>query len=168
MLLLFAGHDTTMAMLGLSVLTLLTHPDQRADLCAHPERIAPAVEELLRYLTIVQFGLGRVATEDLTIGGQQIAAGELVVVSMAAANRDPRAFDEPDVLDVGRGIARHLAFGFGVHQCLGQHVARAELRSVLSRLFARFPDLRLATPVEEVVMDTHGINYGVKKMLVTW
>ncbi|MFJ8816379.1 cytochrome P450 [Amycolatopsis thermoflava] len=167
-LLLFAGHDTTMAMIGLSVLTLLTHPKQRQDLADHPDKVGPAVEELLRYLTIVQFGLGRTAKEDLEIGGQAIAKGDLVVVAMPAANRDPRAFDNPDEPDFDRKITRHLAFGYGVHQCLGQNVARAELKTILPRLFQRFPGLKLATPLEEVEMDTYGTNYGVRKMLVTW
>ncbi|MET8757752.1 cytochrome P450 [Lentzea sp. NPDC004782] len=167
-LLLFAGHDTTMAMIGLSALTLLTHPEQRQYLTEHPDRVGPAVEELLRYLTIVQFGLGRVAKEDLEIGGRPIAKGDLVVVAMPAANRDPRTFDNPDVPDFDRKMTRHLAFGYGVHQCLGQNVARAELKTILPRLFERFPGLRLATPPEEVEMDTYGTNYGVRKMLVTW
>jgi cytochrome P450 len=167
-LLLFAGHDTTMAMIGLSVLTLLTHPAQRQDLAEHPEKIGAAVEELLRYLTIVQFGLGRTAKEDLEIAGQPIAKGDLVVVAMPAANRDPRAFENPDEPDFDRKMTRHLAFGYGVHQCLGQNIARAELKTILPRLFERFPGLTLATPLEEVEMDTYGTNYGVKKMLVTW
>jgi cytochrome P450 len=167
-LLLFAGHDTTMAMIGLSALTLLTHPEQRRYLEENPGRIGPVVEELLRYLTIVQFGLGRVAKEDLEIGGQQVAKGDLVVVAMPAANRDPRVFDNPDAPDFERAMTRHLAFGYGVHQCLGQNVARAELKTILPRLFERFPGLRLATPLEEVQMDTYGTNYGVRKMLVTW
>ena len=167
-LLLFAGHDTTMAMIGLSALTLLTHPAQRQDLVEHPEKIGVAVEELLRYLTIVQFGLGRTAKEDLEIGGQAIAKGDLVVVAMPAANRDPRVFDNPDEPDFDRKMTRHLAFGYGVHQCLGQNVARAELKTILPQLFTRFPGLKLATPLNEVEMDTYGTNYGVKKMLVTW
>jgi cytochrome P450 len=167
-LLLFAGHDTTMAMIGLSALTLLTHPVQRQDLVEHPEKIGAAVEELLRYLTIVQFGLGRTAKEDLEIGGQAIAKGDLVVVAMPAANRDPRVFDNPDEPDFDRKMTRHLAFGYGVHQCLGQNIARAELKTILPQLFARFPGLKLATPLDEVEMDTYGTNYGVKKMLVTW
>ncbi|WP_236710815.1 cytochrome P450 [Streptomyces sp. 150FB] len=166
-LLLFAGHDTTAAMLGLSALTLLTHPQQRQDLVEHPEKTGPAVEELLRYLTIVQFGLGRVALEDVEIGGKHIAKGDLVVVAMPAANRDPRVFDNPDTPDFDRGMIRHIAFGYGVHQCLGQNVARAELKTVLPRLFTRFPDLRLAVPESEVPMDTYGTNYAVKKLLVT-
>jgi cytochrome P450 len=167
-LLLFAGHDTTMAMIGLSALTLLTHPVQRQDLADHPEKIGVAVEELLRYLTIVQFGLGRTAKEDLEIAGQAIAKGDLVVVAMPAANRDPRAFDNPDEPDFDRKMTRHLAFGYGVHQCLGQNIARAELKTILPQLFQRFPGLKLATPLDEVEMDAYGTNYGVKKMLVTW
>jgi cytochrome P450 len=167
-LLLFAGHDTTMAMIGLSALTLLTHPAQRQDLVENPDKIGPAVEELLRYLTIVQFGLGRTAKEDLELAGQSIAKGDLVVVAMPAANRDPRVFDNPDEPDFDRKMTRHLAFGYGVHQCLGQNVARAELKTILPQLFARFPGLKLATPLDEVEMDTYGTNYGVKKMLVSW
>jgi cytochrome P450 len=167
-LLLFAGHDTTMAMIGLSALTLLTHPAQRQDLVEHPDKIGSAVEELLRYLTIVQFGLGRTAKEDLELAGQSIAKGDLVVVAMPAANRDPRVFDNPDEPDFDRKMTRHLAFGYGVHQCLGQNVARAELKTILPQLFARFPGLKLATPLDEVEMDTYGTNYGVKKMLVSW
>lgn len=166
-LLLFAGHDTTAAMLGLSAFTLLTHDEQRKDFTAHPEKTGPAVEELLRYLTIVQFGLGRVAKENLELGGQQIAKGDLVVVAMPAANRDPRVFDNPDTPDFDRRMTRHLAFGYGVHQCLGQNIARAELKTVLPRLFARFPHLRLAVPADEVPMDTYGTNYAVKKLMVT-
>jgi cytochrome P450 len=167
-LLLFAGHDTTMSMIGLSALTLLTHPDQRERLAGEPSQIGPAIEELLRYLTIVQFGLGRVALEDLELGGAQIAKGDLVVVAMAAANRDPRAFQDPDTLDIDRKMARHMAFGYGVHQCLGQNIARAELRTILPELLRRFPDMRLAVEPEQVPMDVHGTNYGVRKLLVTW
>ncbi|WP_328608552.1 cytochrome P450 [Amycolatopsis sp. NBC_00345] len=167
-LLLFAGHDTTMAMIGLSALTLLTHPAQRAQLVGDPAKIGPAVEELLRYLTIVQFGLGRVAKEDVELGGQRIHAGDLVVVAMPAANRDPRTFDRPDVPDFDRRMTRHLAFGYGVHQCLGQNIARAELKTILPQLFRRFPDLRLAVPENEVPMDVHGTNYGVRELPVTW
>ncbi|WP_406691858.1 cytochrome P450 [Saccharopolyspora sp. ID03-671] len=166
-LLLFAGHDTTAAMMGLSIMTLLTHPEQWQQLHDDPAKIGPAIEELLRYLTIVQFGLGRVAKEDLEIGGAQIREGDLVVVAMPAANRDPRAFDNPDIANFDRKMSRHLAFGYGVHQCLGQNVARAELKTVLPRLIERFPDLKLAVPPSEVPMDTHGTNYGVRKLPVT-
>lgn len=166
-LLLFAGHDTTAAMMGLSTLTLLTHEEQREQLIQRPEKIGTAVEELMRYLTIVQFGLGRVAKEDLELAGAQIKKGDLVVVAMNAANRDPRAFQDPDTLDIDRKMARHIGFGYGVHACLGQNVARAELKTVLPKLFQRFPNLRLATPLEEVPMDFTGTNYGVRKLMVT-
>ncbi|EDY43170.1 MULTISPECIES: cytochrome P450 [Streptomyces] len=166
-LLLFAGHDTTAAMMGLSTLTLLTHHEQREQMLAHPEKTGTMVEELMRYLTIVQFGLGRVAKEDLELAGAQVKKGDLVVVAMNAANRDPRAFQDPDTLDIDRKMARHMGFGYGVHACLGQNVARAELRTVLPKLFQRFPNLRLATPLEEVPMDFTGTNYGVRKLMVT-
>ncbi|MFF3263271.1 cytochrome P450 [Streptomyces sp. NPDC002932] len=166
-LLLFAGHDTTAAMMGLSTLTLLTHHEQRERMLAHPEKTGTTVEELMRYLTIVQFGLGRVAKEDLELAGAQVKKGDLVVVAMNAANRDPRAFQDPDTLDIDRRMARHMGFGYGVHACLGQNVARAELRTVLPKLFQRFPNLRLATPLEEVPMDFTGTNYGVRKLMVT-
>lgn len=166
-LLLFAGHDTTAAMMGLSTLTLLTHDEQRQDLMAHPEKIGSTVEELMRYLTIVQFGLGRTAKEDVELAGAHIKKGDLVVVAMNAANRDPRAFANPDTLDIDRKAFRHMGFGYGIHACLGQNVARAELRTVLPKLFQRFPDLRLATPLEEVPMDFTGTNYGVLKLMVT-
>lgn len=166
-LLLFAGHDTTMAMIGLSTLTLLTHPEQRASLMEDPTKIGPAVEELLRYLTIVQFGLGRVAKEDVEIAGADIKKGDLVVVAMPAANRDPRVFENPDTPDFSRKMTRHLAFGYGVHQCLGQNIARAELKTILPQLFQRFPNLALAVPENEVLMDVHGTNYGVRELPVT-
>ncbi|BBC35111.1 Cytochrome P450 [Streptomyces graminofaciens] len=166
-LLLFAGHDTTAAMMGLSTLTLLTHQEQRERMLAHPEKIGTTVEELMRYLTIVQFGLGRVAKEDLELAGGHIKKGDLVVVALNAANRDPRAFQDPDTLDIDRKMVRHMGFGYGIHACLGQNVARAELRTVLPKLFKRFPDLRLATPLEEVPMDFTGTNYGVRKLMVT-
>lgn len=166
-LLLFAGHDTTAAMMGLSTLTLLTHHEQREQMLAHPGKIGTTVEELMRYLTIVQFGLGRVAKEDLELAGAPVKKGDLVVVAMNAANRDPRAFQDPDTLDIDRKMVRHMGFGYGVHACLGQNVARAELRTVLPKLFQRFPNLRLATPLEEVPMDFTGTNYGVRKLMVT-
>ncbi|GGL11684.1 cytochrome P450 [Nocardia jinanensis] len=169
-LLLFAGHDTTAAMLGLSAYTLLTHPEQRRHLIDHtdePLKVGTMVEELMRYLTIVQFGLGRVALQDVELGDARIGKGDLVVVAMNAANRDPRVFTDPDIPDFERKMTRHLAFGYGVHQCLGQNVARAELKTVLPKLFQRFPELRLAVPADEVPMDVTGTNYGVKKLLVT-
>jgi cytochrome P450 len=167
-LLLLAGHETTANMLALGTLALLEHPDQLGALRADPALLDPAVEELLRYLTIVQFGLVRVPTEDVEIGGHRIRAGEPVLVSLAAANRDPAEFTDPERLDVTREYSRHLAFGHGVHQCLGQQLARIEMRAGFGGLLRRFPGLRLAVPAEQVPMKSGSIVYGVRELSVTW
>ncbi|MGN5381751.1 cytochrome P450 [Streptomyces lasalocidi] len=134
-------------MLALSTFALLEHPDQLALLRERPELYeAGAVDELLRYLTISQMGSSRCALEDVEIGGTTIKAGQTVVLSLPAANRDPEVFSDPDRLDVTRVPRRHLALGFGAHQCLGQHLARASMRIGLRSLFERFPSLRLAAP----------------------
>jgi cytochrome P450 len=167
-LLLVAGHETTANMIGLGVLTLLRHPEQLAVLRSGSTAVEPAVEELLRYLSIIQFGLLRTATADVEIGGRSIRTGEPVVVATMVANRDPARFPDADELDVTREYSPHLAFGHGIHQCLGQQLARVELRAGLAALFDRFPTLRLAVPPEEVRMrDDMGI-YGVHELPVTW
>src|SRR5690606_9225429 len=125
------------------------HPGQLAAVRDEPETAERAVEELLRYLSIVQFGPTRAATEDVRIGGHTIRAGESVTVSLGAANRDPEQFGDADRLDVRRPPAPHLAFGHGVHQCLGQQLARIEMRVALPALLRRFPRLRLAVPYHE-------------------
>jgi cytochrome P450 len=167
-LLLVAGHETTANMLALGTLALLEHPEQLAALRADPSLIDQAVEELLRYLTIAQFGLMRDATEDFEIGGQCIRAGETIVASLAAANRDPQHFPEPDALDLSRQYSPHLAFGHGVHQCLGQQLARMEMKVGFAALLERFPSLRLAVPVEQVRMRDETFVYGVHELPVTW
>jgi cytochrome P450 len=168
LLLLVAGHETTANMLGLGAFALLRHPAELERLRADPGLVDDAVEELLRYLTIVHFGLVRVATEDVTIGGQPISAGEPVVISVAAANRDPAHFPDPDRLDVGREREAHLAFGHGVHQCLGQQLARVEMRIGFAGLLAALPGLRLAVPAEQVRMRDEMFIYGVEELPVTW
>jgi cytochrome P450 len=167
-LLLLAGHETTANMLALGTLALLEHPAQLAALRADPSLIDQAVEELLRYLTIVQFGLVRIATEDFEVGGQRIRAGEPVVASLAAANRDPEHFPDPDVLDLSRQYSPHLAFGHGVHQCLGQQLARVEMKVGFTALLQRFPSLRLAVPLDQVRMRDDTFIYGVHELPVTW
>ncbi|MCQ4079961.1 cytochrome P450 [Streptomyces sp. RB6PN25] len=168
-LLLIAGHETTANMIALGTLTLLHHPDQLAALRGDPALADRAVEELLRYLTIIQFGLTRVATEDLTLGGQGIRAGEIVVASLPSANRDPGlGIDDPDRLDVTRGPSAHVAFGYGPHQCLGQQLARAELQTTLTSLFARFPGLRPAVSLDEAAFRDDMLIYGLHRLPVTW
>jgi pentalenic acid synthase len=167
-LLLVAGHETTSTMISLGVITLLEHPDQLAALRADPGVIPSAVEELLRYLSIADLAGARVATADIEIDGQTVRAGDGVIVSNSITNRDPEAFDDPDTFDVHRSARHHLAFGYGVHQCLGQNLARVELEVALSALFERIPTLRLAVPVEDLTLRPPSTIHGVNELPVTW
>jgi cytochrome P450 len=169
-LLLIAGHETTANMIALGTVALLEHPDQLAALreTDDPKAAARAVEELLRYLTIVHNGRGRVALEDIEIGGETIRAGEGIIVYTGTGNRDADVFPEPDRLDISRDARRHMAFGFGVHQCLGQPLARVELQIVCSTLYRRIPTLRLATGVEQLPFKHDGLVYGLYELPVTW
>ncbi|ONI87325.1 cytochrome [Saccharothrix sp. ALI-22-I] len=166
MLLLVAGHETTANMLGLGTLLLLQHPEQLAALRADPSLVDNAVEELMRYLSIIQFGTIRTALEDIEIGGVVVRAGESVSISVAAANRDPARFERPDEFDIHRPAGGHIGFGHGVHQCLGQQLARIEMRVGFTALFREFPDLRLAVPAEEVRMRDDMAIYGVHELPV--
>lgn len=166
-LLLIAGLDTTANMLGLGVFLLLRHPEQIAILRQEPEHNARAVEELLRYLSIVPF-ITRTALEDLELGGKLVREGETVAVSIAAANRDPEVFPEPESLDPHRSTGGHLAFGHGIHQCLGQQLARVEMQVAFPALFARFPTLRLAVPENDVPTREDMAIYGIHRLPVTW
>ncbi|MEU9273102.1 cytochrome P450 [Streptomyces sp. NPDC048251] len=170
MIILFAGHETTSNMIGLSTLALLEHPDQAARVrdSDDPAVVANAVEELLRYLTTPQDHIWRVATEDITIGGQLIRAGEGLSVNLPAGNRDTAFIDRPDTLDVDRNARGHIAFGYGVHQCLGQPLARVELQVALPTLLRRLPGLRLAVPVEELRFRHDMVTYGLHELPVTW
>ncbi len=167
-LLLIAGHETTANMTSLSTLALLRDPAQLAALREDPSLIRGAVEELLRFLTIVHTGLPRVALEDVEIGGRTIPAGEGVLCMLSTANRDEGAFPGGDGLDVGRDARRHVAFGFGVHQCLGQPLARLELQIALETLLRRLPGLRLAIPFEQVPFRENMAVYGVHELPVAW
>lgn len=168
LLLLIAGLETTANMLGLGSFALLLNPGQADALRADEELLDVAIEELLRYLTIVQFGLTRTAREDTEIAGQKIAAGETVVVSLAAANRDPEAYEDPDQLDVFRKEAPHLAFGHGVHMCLGAQLARVEMKIAFGALLRTLPSLRLAVAPEDVPTGEDKVFYGVHSLPVTW
>ncbi|MFI9839636.1 cytochrome P450 [Nonomuraea sp. NPDC051941] len=166
-LLLGSGLDTTANMLALGTFALLRHPGQLAVLRDEPGRVDQMVEELLRYLTIVPF-LVRTALEDVELGGELVRAGETVTVSMPSANRDPGRFPDPDVLDLRRDTGGHVGFGHGVHQCLGQQLARVEMRAGYPALFRRFPSLRLAVEPEQVPLRTDMLIYGVHSLPVTW
>ena len=169
-LLLVAGHETTANMIALGTLALLEHPEQLQRLreSEDPALVASAVEELLRYLNITHSGRRRVATEDIEFAGQLIRAGEGIVFPNDVANRDPDVFADPDTLDLTRDARNHVAFGFGVHQCLGQPLARVELQVVYSTLYRRIPTLRLAVPLEEVPFKDDASVYGVHALPVTW
>jgi cytochrome P450 monooxygenase len=168
-LLLVAGHETTANMIPLGVLTLLRHPDQLARLREDPGLWPMAIEELLRYLSIVDWAaFDRVAIEDQEIGGQLVKKGEGIFVLGASANRDERAFERPDDFDIDRGARHHVAFGYGVHQCLGQNLARAELEIAYRTLFERIPSLRLAVDEEEVSFKYSQVIFGANAMPVTW
>ena len=167
-LLLVAGHETTSNMLALGTLALLRHPGQLAVVRDEPEKVPAAVEELLRWLGIVHSGIPRTTTRDVEIDGMVIPAGSLVVLALAAANRDPRFVGDPDRLDVTRDAAGHVAFGHGVHHCLGAPLARMEMRTAFPALLRRFPDLRLAVPVEEVAFRSYHFIYGLHSLPVTW
>ncbi|MGK3201125.1 cytochrome P450 [Amycolatopsis sp. MEPSY49] len=166
-LLLIAGHETTANMLSLGTFALLEHPAELALLRAEPELLPGAVEELLRYLSVADIFF-RYATEDLSLGGETIPKGSTVVVSLLAANRDPERFSDPDVLDIRRNARGLLSFGHGVHQCLGQQLARIEMRAGFEGLLRRFPTLRLAVAADEVKLRTDMNIYGVHELPVTW
>jgi cytochrome P450 len=170
MLLLIGGHETTANMIALGTLALLEHRDQLAALrdTDNPKLITGAVEELLRYLHITHGGRRRVAVEDIEIGDQVIRAGDGVIFANDVANRDEELFADPDRLDVHRDARRHVAFGFGVHQCLGQPLARVELQVVYGTLYRRIPNLRLAVNLDQVPFKHDALVYGVYELPVTW
>ena len=167
---LIAGHETTANMLSLSVAALLEHPDQRAVLrdADDPKFVATAVEELMRYLSIIQTGQRRIAIEDIEVGGETIRAGEGIILDVAPANWDSRRFPNPDRLDLGREDGPHVGFGYGRHQCVGQQLARMELQIVLPTLLRRMPTLRLAVPLEDLRFKHDSLAYGVYELPVTW
>ena len=167
-LLLLAGHETTSNMLGLGTLALLRHPDQLVSVRDDPDAIGPAVEELLRWLSIVHSAIPRITTTDVEIAGVPIPAGQLVFVSLPSGNRDPDFIDSPEVLDIGRGAPGHLAFGHGVRHCLGAPLARMEMRIAFPALLRRFPTLALAEDFSDVAFRSFHFIYGLKSLEVTW
>ncbi|WP_330324065.1 cytochrome P450 [Streptomyces pseudovenezuelae] len=166
-ILLVAGHETTANMISLGTFTLLQHPDRLAELRTDPALIPNAVEELMRMLSIAD-GLLRMALEDIEVAGTTIRAGEGVVFATSVVNRDEDVYAAPDTLDWHRPARHHLAFGFGIHQCLGQNLARAELEIALHTLFARLPTLRLAAPAEKIPFKPGDTIQGMLELPVTW
>jgi cytochrome P450 len=167
-LLLVAGHETTGSMISLGTLAVMGDPAELVPVVTDPGRAPQAVEELLRFFSIADTGTGRVALSDAEIGGTLIRAGEGVIVSLLAANRDPAAFPAPDQIDPARNSRGHVAFGSGPHQCLGQNLARAELEIVYGTLFRRIPGLRLAVPAGELPVKDDAFVYGLHELPVTW
>lgn len=167
-LLLVAGHETTANMLALGTFALLEHPDQLEALRADPSLIDNAVEELLRHLSIVHLGITRVTTEEVELGGQTIPAEATVMIAIPAANRDSQQWSDASDLDITRERSPHLAFGHGVHQCLGQQLARVEMTVGFTHLLRRLPNLRLTVPAEDVPLRTTMAVYGVHSLPVAW
>lgn len=167
-LLLFAGYETTEGALATGTFALLHHTDQLAALRGDLSKIDDAVEEILRYVTVNQYETFRTALEDVELGGEFVTKGETVTVSLPAANRDPAKFGCPADLDLGRDTSGHVAFGYGVHQCVGQNLARLVLRTGFRSLLEAFPDLRLAVPADEIPLRTKGSVSSVKSLPVSW
>jgi cytochrome P450 len=167
-ILLVAGHETTANTIGLGTLLLLQHPDQFALVRDDPEMITSAVEEILRYLTIVDTGTPRIILQDMIIGDQLFEAGDVAMVSLPSANRDVDFMADPDLFDVTRQPQAHLTFGHGIHQCLGQQLARLEMSVALLALLQRFPTLSLAAPVTDLTFRGDGPVNGVRDLPVTW
>ena len=170
MLLLTAGHETTANMIALGALALLEHPEQwnRLRESEDPRLIASAVEELLRYVSILPSGRRRLALEDIEVAGTTVRAGEGLILANDIGNRDPLAFPDPDSLDLERRARHHVAFGFGVHQCLGQPLARLELQVAYRTLCHRIPTLRLAIEPDQIPFKHDELLYGVYELPVTW
>ncbi|MDT7788187.1 MAG: hypothetical protein QOF58_6606 [Pseudonocardiales bacterium] len=166
-LLLLAGHETTANMLALGTFALLEHPDQLAALQENPSLIPDAVEELLRYLAVGDI-FYRYAAEDIEFFGETIREGSTVILSLLAGNHDSAKFENADTLDVHRNARGHLSFGHGIHQCLGQQLARIEMRAGFEGLLRRFPSLHLAVQAREVKLRTDMNIYGVHALPVSW
>ncbi|OBK80049.1 cytochrome P450 [Mycobacterium sp. 1274761.0] len=169
-ILLQAGHETTAGMISLGTAALLQHPEQleRLRRSDDPALAANAVEELMRYLSTVHSQVDRVAVEDLTVNGQLIRAGEHVLMNLPAGNWDPEFVDDPDRFDMDRNPRGHLGFGFGVHQCIGQNLARVELQIALTTLFRRLPNLHFAVPENELRFASEQEIYTMHELPVAW
>jgi cytochrome P450 len=163
---LTGGFETTASMLALGALVLLQDKDTFKLIHDDDTAIHGFVEEVLRYLTVVQVAFPRFAREDITVGGAQINKGDVVIVSLSGADRDPALGEGLDRVDPHRPPTSHLAFGHGVHRCIGAELARMELRAAYPALLRRFPNLRLATPADDLTFRKVSIVYGVDTLPV--
>lgn len=165
-----AGHETTASMIALGTIALMEHRDVFERLGQTDDRaiVANVVEELMRYLAIVQAQVDRIATEDLTIGGELIRAGDMLVMNLPAGNWDPAFVPDPAAFDIGRNTRGHLGFGYGAHQCIGQNLARVEMQTAFATMARRLPGLQLAAPVDELRFHTESGIYGIEQLPVTW
>jgi cytochrome P450 len=168
-LMMLAGQDNVTNMIGVSSMLLVRHPDQLALFrdSEDEQAVDHAVEELLRYLSVVHIPTPRTAVTDTEVAGQPVKAGERVLCSLSAANRDDALDEGVDRLDLTRKPVSHVAFGYGAHYCLGAPLARLELQIALPALLRRFPDLRLAVPFEEIRF-RYTMGFGVESLPVTW
>jgi cytochrome P450 len=173
--LITGGHDTTASMFALGTVLLLKHPEyagvlraQTGDGEVRDDEAGRVIEEMLRYLTVVQVAFPRFAKEDVEIGGQRIAAGEMVICSLVAANRDPALGPNMDSFDPSREVPPNATFGHGIHHCLGAQLARTEMRIAYPRLLRRFPGLRVAVPDDEIAYRELSIVHGVTNLPVAW
>ncbi|MFC1416179.1 cytochrome P450 [Streptacidiphilus cavernicola] len=167
-LLMNGGHETTASMISLGTAALLENPEQLALLKGDPELLVPAVEELVRFLTIGDAAVPRVALEDIEVGGATIPKGDGILCLGLTANRDPSVYENPDELVLSRGNRRHFGFGHGLHHCIGADLARLELQLVWGKLFERIPSLRLAVPFSEIPSKERAIIYGLWNLPVSW
>ncbi|BAJ28540.1 MULTISPECIES: cytochrome P450 [Kitasatospora] len=166
--LLFAGHDTTANQISMNILFLLRNPEQLAELRADRSLVPGAVEELMRYSSIKQHDFIRTAAEDMEIGGVAVPKGDGIIFALPAANHDPEVFPEPERLDLRRDAHHHLAFGHGIHKCVGAPLATLELEVSLNAILDRFPDLRLAVDLTDVPFRDDMLLYGTHRLPVTW
>jgi cytochrome P450 len=166
---MLAGHETSANMISLGTVALLEHPDVYDRLGRTDDHavIANIVEELMRYLSIVHSQVDRVATEDFVLGGQLISAGDMVLMNIPAGNWDAEFVDNPESVDAERNTRGHLGFGYGVHQCIGQNLARVEMQAAFATLARRLPELKLAVSPEELKFKQADI-YGMKELPVSW
>ena len=165
-LLIIAGHETTVTLIGNATLALMQHPELMQHLRAHPEEMPAAVEEFLRYDSPVERSVTRYVTTDIELGGKQLRRGEMVIAVLSSANRDERQFVNADELDIERQNKNHAAFGRGVHYCLGAPLARMEAEIALNTLLRRLPGLRLAVAVEELVYRQVPLFHSLKSLPV--